>query len=281
MMQTILSPWADVFEAFVRSVRKSAILVSPYITSPPLQKFASLLDADNQPQVTLLTNLDVDSLLQETVDVNAIAQFCREVPTTSVRNLPGLHAKVYVADESVAIITSGNLTYSSLNRNYEYGIHIDNPTMVRRIARELHDYGCLGASVSLEELDNIAESAATLRAKHSARLNSSRSELKQEFQNQLDSVRGSLLHLREKPGESKNAIFGRTLMYLLKNGPLTTQELYPLIQNIHPDLCDGQTDIVINGVNFGRMWKRSVRNAQQGLKSKGLIERVGKQWQLV
>ncbi|MDE0014155.1 MAG: phospholipase D-like domain-containing protein [Candidatus Poribacteria bacterium] len=281
MMQTILSPWADAFEVFARSVRKSAILVSQFITAPPLQRFASLLDADNQPQVTLLTNLEVDSLLQETVDVNAIAQFCREVPTTSVRNLPGLHAKVYVADESVAIVTSGNLTNNSLNRNYEYGIQIDNSTIVRRIACELQDYGRLGASVSLEELDYLAESAATLRAKHSARLNSSRSELKHEFQNQLDSVRGSLLQLREKPGESKNAIFERTLMYLLKNGPLTTQELHPLIQNIHPDLCDDQMDLVISGVNFGKKWKHSVRNAQQGLKSKGLIERVGKQWQLV
>ena len=213
--------------------------------------------------------------------MKAIAQFCREVPTTSVRNLPGLHAKAYVADESMAVITSGNLTHNSLNRNYEYGIHIDNPATVRKIACDLQDYGDLGASVSLEELDYIAEKVATLRAKHSARLDSSRTDLKQEFEHQLESVRESLLQLREKPGESTNAIFARTILYLLKTRPLTTLEMHPLIQNIHPDLCDDQEFRTINGKRYGRKWKHRVRAAQAGLKRRGSIELVKDLWRLV
>ena len=281
VMKSILSPWAKTFEDFVRSIRTSAIVVTPFITAHPLHKFVSLLDAGDQPRVSLLTNLAVDSLLQGSVNVKAIAEFCREVPMTSVRHLPGLHAKAYVADEHMAIITSGNLTYDSLYRNYEYGIQIDNPMIVRRIAHDLQDYGSLGASVSLEEIDHIADVAATLRDKHSRRIDSARMNLRQEFEIQLERVRESVMQLRGKPGESANAIFARTILYLLKSKPLTTREMHPLIQNIHPDLCDDQIDRIINGIQFGKEWKHRVRGAQVDLRRKGLVELVNGHWRLV
>ena len=281
MMKTILSPWSEAFENFVRSVHDCAIIVSPFITAHPLQKFASLLDVGNRPKISLLTNLAVDSLLQGTVDGKAIAEFCREIPTTTVCHLPGLHAKAYVADEHMAIVTSGNLTSGSLYKNYEYGIQINDPIIVRRIARDLQEYGSLGASVSLEEIDHIADVAATLRDKHSRKLNSARRDLRLEFETQLESVRESLMQLRGKPGESTNAIFGRTILYLLKSKSLTTREMHPLIQNIHPDLCDDQIDRVIKGIQFGKEWKHRVRGAQVNLRRKGLIELVNRHWQHV
>ncbi len=281
MMKTIPSPWSETFENFARSVCNSAIIVSPFITAHPLQKLVSLLDAENRPKISLLTNLAVESLLQGTVDGKAIAEFCREIPTTTVRHLPGLHAKAYVADEHMAIVTSGNLTSGSLYRNYEYGIQIKDPLIVRRIALDLQDYGSLGASVSLEEIERIADVAATLRDKHSKKLNSARENLRQEFETQLESVRESLMQLRGKPGETTNAIFGRTILYLLKSKPLTTREMQPLIQHIHPDLCDDKIDRVINGIHFGKEWKHRVRGAQVNLRRKGMIELIKKHWQLV
>lgn len=280
-MKPILSPWSEEFEDFARAIDRSAIVVAPFITARPLQRFVSLLDSCSQPRISLITNLAVDSLLQGSVDGNAIAEFCRMIPTATVRHLPGLHAKAYVADEHMAIITSGNLTLDSLYRNYEYGIQIHDPTIVRRIARDLQDYGSLGASVSLEEMDHIADVAATLRDKHSRKLNSARINLRQEFEIQLESVRESLMRLRGKPGESTNAIFARTILYLLKNKSLTTREMHPLIQNIHPDLCDDQIDRIINGIQFGKEWKHRVRGAQVDLRRKGLIELVNGHWQLV
>ena len=121
-MQSLSSPWAETFEEFARSIRKRAIVVAPFITEQPLERLAYQLDTNNLPQITILTNLAVDSLLQGSVNGQAIADFCKAVPTTTVRHLPGLHAKTYVADEHTAIITSGNLTYNSLHQNYEYGI---------------------------------------------------------------------------------------------------------------------------------------------------------------
>ena len=181
----------------------------------------------------------------------------------------------------MAIITSGNLTYDSLHRNYEYGIQISDRAIVRRIASDLQEYGSLGVSVSIEEMDHIAEIAATLREKHSIQLDSARANLKQEFENQVESVRESLLQLRGAPGESANSIFKRTILYLLRSKPLTTREMHPLIQNIHPDLCDDHTYRIINGVQFGKEWKHRVRGAQVDLKRRGLIELDEGYWKLV
>ena len=260
-MQPILSPWSETFERFVRSIDSYAIIVAPFVTAQPLQQFASILDTDNEPKISLLTNLSVDSLLQGSVDGKAIAEFCRAIPTASVRHLPGLHAKAYVADEHTEIITSGNLTRGSLYQNYEYGIKITDPAIVRRVASDLREYGNLGASVSVEELDHIANVAVTLKDKHSRQLKSAQSNLRREFENQLESVRESLMQLRGKPGETANAIFARTILYLLRNRPLTTREMHPLIQNIHTDLCDDRIDRIINGLQFGKAWKHRVRGA--------------------
>ena len=279
-MLSVLSPWSETFEDFVRSIHSRAIIVAPFVTAQPLQQVASLLDTNRPPQISLLTNLAVDSLLQGSVDSRAIAEFCKEVPTVSVRHLPGLHAKAYVADEHTAIVTSGNLTSSSLHRNYEYGIQIIDRAMVRRIASDLQEYGNLGVSVSLGEVEYIAEVTATLREKHSVQLNSARVTLKQEFEDQLEKVRESLMHLRGEPGDSTNSIFVRTILYLLRSKPLTTREMHPLIQNIHPDLCNDEVDRVINGVQFGKEWKHRVRGAQVDLRRRGLIELDEGYWRI-
>ena len=279
-MQPILAPWSETFETFARSIHSHAMIVTPFITAQPLQHFASLLNSANPPQISLLTNLDVDSLLQGSVDGRAIAEFCREVPTTTVRHLPGLHAKAYVADEHMAIVTSGNLTTGSLYRNYEYGIQISDRVLVRRIAGDLRAYGNLGMSIPIEEMDQISEIATTLRNKRLAQLNSARLSLRQEFEEQFESVRESLLQLRSRPGESTNSIFGRTILYLLTSKSLTTREMHPLIQNVHPDLCNDEIERVINGVQFGKEWKHRVRGAQVDLRRRGLIELAEGRWQL-
>ena len=280
-MQPISSPWAETFERFARSIRNRAIIVAPFITEQPLQRFASLLDAKNLPEINFLTNLREESLLQGSVDSKAIAQFCQEIPTATVQHLPGLHAKAYVADEHTAIITSGNFTHGSLYRNYEYGIRVDDTDMVRKIANDLREYGNLGASVSLEELDHLAEVTETLRNKHSEALNSIGPSIKQEFERELELTRESILQLRGKPEETTNSIFMRTILYLLRDGPMATAELHSHIQNIHPDLCDDDTDRVINGIRYGKRWKHLVRAAQEHLRDRGMIERSGRKWSLI
>ena len=96
-----------------------------------------------------------------------------------------------MADSHTAIVTSGNLTRGSLYRNYEYGVHISDPAMVHRIAEDLHEYS-LGA---IDEINDLARVAATLRDQHNGTLESARPDLRQQFENQLENTLESLMEL--------------------------------------------------------------------------------------
>ena len=133
-VELIRSPWAEDFADFGRAVRSEAILAAPFIGAKPLEQLAALFNSDRPPQVELITNLAPDNLLHGTVDVAAIARFRRALPAVTIRNLTSLHAKAYVADENLAIITSGNMTQASLHNNQEYGVKITDPAAVRQIA---------------------------------------------------------------------------------------------------------------------------------------------------
>ena len=279
-MTTIASPWSGEFDAFARSIREKALLVAPYIAREPLERMSALLRLDNPPQVNILTNLAVDSMLHGSIDPDAIASFHRRHPPTTVRHLPGLHAKAYVADEHLAIITSGNLTNSSLRRNYEYGIRITDKYTVQKIARDLQAYGSLGSEVTLSELEQVSEIAKTLRARYDDTVKTARAAVRTEFEQQMEAIRETLRSIRSRPGESTNSIFSRTILYLLRDNDLTTRQINSLIADIHPDLCDDSIDRVINGVSFGRRWKHMVRNAQLNLRRRGLIQRNGQHWSL-
>lgn len=279
-MTTIASPWAGEFDAFARSIRDKALLVAPYIAREPLERMSALLRKKNPPQLNILTNLAVDSILHGSIDPDAIASFCRHHPPTTVRHLPGLHAKAYVADDHLAIITSGNLTGSSLNRNYEYGIRITDTDAVKKITQDLQAYGSLGLEVTLPELEQVAEIAKTLRAGYDDAIQTARGEARREFARQQEAIRESLRSIRARPGETTNSIFSRTILYLLRDNALTTREINSLVADIHPDLCDDSIDRVINGVSFGRRWKHMVRNSQVSLRKRGLIKLDGRKWSL-
>ncbi|RKY39994.1 MAG: hypothetical protein DRP75_00335 [Candidatus Omnitrophota bacterium] len=86
----------------------------------------------------------------------------------------------------------------------------------------------------------------------------------------------------EKRRKNTNAIFSKTILDLLKErGPLSTEQIHPLIQAIHPDICDDSIDRVIDGQHFGKKWKHLVRGAQQSLKRRGLIFLKNNKWHLV
>jgi hypothetical protein len=52
---------------------------------------------------------------------------------------------------------------------------------------------------------------------------------------------------RVKEGKTINAIFSDSIIFILKKrGPLSTINLHPIIQSMHPDICDDFIDRVIN-----------------------------------
>ena len=166
-MQLITSPWTNVFDEFVRTSNSSLLIASPFITRQPLQRLAELLAQPKSMQVKILTNLAIDSMIQGTTDPSALLDFCSAVPSTEVRHLPGLHAKVYIADDHSAIISSSNLTGGGLYTNYEYGILLSESSLVSGVANDLEGYSKLGAQINEVDLAKLASAAKDLQARQS------------------------------------------------------------------------------------------------------------------
>ncbi len=195
-----------------------------------------------------------------------------------VTYLPGLHAKVYVADARTAIVTSGNLTTAGINANYEYGVLMRDSPLVATVKEDITRYALLGSKVSFETLEALASATEDLKIVQQRATRSISANLRTEFEARTAQARLELLRIRAQ-GKTTHGIFSDTILYLLEQkGPLTTAALHPFVQQIHPDLCDNSIDRVIGEVHFGKRWKHYVRNAQQSLKRQGLIEYDGKHW---
>lgn len=281
-MQLLRSPWSETFDEFGQAIRSDAILVAPFIRAEPLEQLKKpLLQLENRPRIDLITNLDSASLFRGMVDTAAIADFAREMSAerVTIRNLPGLHAKTYVADESLAIITSGNLTRASLNTNSEYGVKVTKPELVRQVIADIRAYSSPGTVIPLSYLDQVTE--RTWQAQKSAEFRTAENQVVRYLQRDLDAILSDL-----KPDdEPTRQVFGRTILNILREqGPLSTQEIYPVIRERHPELCDDSTPRVTSaGVRHKEpLWRYQVRVAQKRHREGGRIVRLADgKWHLV
>ena len=242
----------------------------------PLKSLVSGFDLINPPTIELLTNLEKQSLVDGSVDVCAILDFCESVRTVSVRNLPKLHAKVYVADNHLAIITSGNLTRSSLHRNCEYGIQIDDKELIRDVLADVEEFWSRGKAVPISQLHWLANWQENYRqtTRSSQNTGQPNNEQLDDLENVLRSLqpeldtyedrfhltREVLSRLRGNRSESDNAVFSRTIVHILGYGPLPSKEIDRAIMTIHPDRCD---NTILNDKGTQPRWKHRAAAARK------------------
>jgi hypothetical protein len=280
-IELVTSPWATTFYGLVQLVQEELLVVSPFISREPLKSIVGVFGKNHSLgsiRVDIVTNLAVGHLLAGSLDVAALLYLAQSIPNATVTYLPGLHAKIYVADTKAAVITSANLTSSGLSGNHEYGVLLRDPALVSKTRSDLTKYAALGSKVSLDTLTALSEATQDLKIVRQAADKSINAQLKATFEQRVEEAKLELLKARAK-GTTTHGIFSDTILYLLgEKGPLMTIELHPLIQQIHPDLCDDSIDRVIEGVHFGKKWKHHVRNAQQALRRQGLIDFDGQRW---
>ena len=136
------SPWSKSFHQLVSLVEDNLMLVSPFIKRSKAEEILSELrhrGVQNQVRVAVLTDLRPESTLFGSMDLEALVDLGNNLPKFELTHLPCLHAKVYVADRAMAIITSGNLTDSGMSGNIEYGVAFKDEKVVERYAKILRD----------------------------------------------------------------------------------------------------------------------------------------------
>ena len=283
LVSLLRSPWTETLERLVSLVDENLLIVSPFVKRSATERILKQLDQRGRRasvRFGLITDLRPESTLAGSMDLDAIADIGRRVPRFELTHLPSVHAKVYVADCRMAIVTSGNLTEPGLRGNVEYGVALTEERVVREVRSDFENYASLGAKVSIDDVTALSEEVKDLKTLFQRAERSIRDRTRRAFQEKLRSTHLRLLRQRAK-GKTTHAIFSDTLRFLLAKGPLRTEDLHPLVQLLHPDLCDDATDRVIDGVHFGKKWKHYVRNAQQYLKRHGEIRFDGARWNLV
>jgi HKD family nuclease len=275
--------WKEKLATLLQCTSDRILISSPFVSRRGIDFLLNHLPApvQNGGQIRVLANLSPQNVVQGSTEPTSFQRLRDAVPDTVVHHLPGLHAKVYVADTREAIVTSANLTAGGLDQNYEYGMTTADPEAVSVIRQDLKEYADLGTTVNHEELESYVEAAKHARAAFQEKQESQRQAARQRFEEALAEAKDQLIRVRLR-GESTNATFAKTILYLLrKKGPMSTAALHPEIQRIHPDLCDDSVDRVIEGENYGKRWKHRVRAAQSTLKQKGEIELVDGKWTLL
>ena len=275
------SPFEGHLRHLFKQARDNVMVVSPFVTQYGLDVLEESLGGDAQARgLTIMTNITANTVQHGALDLRSLAAFSTSKSACRVHNLPGLHAKIYVVDETTAIVTSANLTRGGLTANYEYGALVRDKASARQICTDMLDYADLGAEVSASDLARLAALAEALHdAADGAEKEVRRSAPWRKFSKEVDHLKDELLRQRVRH-KSVNSIFADTVRYLLRFQAMTTPELEAHVQAIHPDMCDDSIDRVIDGMRFGKKWKHMVRNTQQFLKKRGEITLRDGRWHL-
>ena len=279
-VELLPSPCKGALESLIANVKAELHIVSPYITEAGTDLISNRVKTSTQPSIAVhvLTDLNPLSVCQGSCDPQAILELTRAFPRTRILHLPRVHAKILVADRAAAIIGSANLTAGGIQHNYEYSIKVSSPRIASRIAEDVEEYSSLGATITPDLLASYSQAAISLRGAFLKKEQAVTRSLKREFRDRVRSADEVLLRARVKEGVT--GIFSRTILFLLRGGPMRTVDIHPQIKKIHPDLCDDSVDRVIDGERFGKKWKHLVRTAQQILKRDGQIEYDGSFWRL-
>lgn len=133
MYKLLKNPTESIFMSLLSSAKDEVLLCAPFIKKDIIQNI--LKNKKNTTKLIVITTCNISSFIRKASDIEAIEVLLDK--GIKVYNHQHLHAKVYSFDCEKAIITSANLTYSGMNKNYEYGILVDDKETVFSIDDDL------------------------------------------------------------------------------------------------------------------------------------------------
>lgn len=279
---TVAGDWKEDFAALIGEAKSDLVVSTPYVSREGVDFVLRCMTAEakNRIHLTFLTNISPQNICQGATDPTALRILAENVSTTTVVHLARLHAKVYIADSTCAIITSGNLTGGGLYRNHEYSVATRDSNVVGKVRHDFEGLQAIGTRISLSQLAAYCRTAERIKLAFQRQLSSVRGQIKRAFAQELRTAEDELIRVRLE-GASPTKVFEDTILYLLgAHGALSTRALHPMVQAIHPELCDDTIDRVIAGQHFGKRWKHMVRSAQTHLKARGAAVLTDGCWRL-
>ncbi len=133
MLQLLKNPTEPIFMNLISNAKSDVVLCAPFIKKEVITKILEIKNSNTRLRV--ITTASLPSFIRKASDIEAIELLLEN--NIKVYNHQHLHAKVYFFDTREAIITSANLTFNGLYRNYEYGILIDDQDAIMAIDDDL------------------------------------------------------------------------------------------------------------------------------------------------
>ena len=246
-IQPLQRRWRDGLSELLQAAHSDVLISSPFVTQRGVSFLREYLPSSFKAEgrLAFLTDLSARNVVQRATDPEALQDLAGTAAEITLYHLPRLHAKVYLADDSSAIITSGNLTEGGLRLNYEYGVSVVDAAAVVHVRKDIESYASLGALLRLEQLSAYIAAAEEARVAFGDQQRSTRRSAQKVYEEALERADIELLKLRVA-GDSVHSILSKTVVYLL-----------------------------------GKKWKHWVRTAQAMLKRQGKVGLVDGKWQLL
>ena len=268
MVQLLNRPWRGALESIASTAEYSVLIVTPFIKYNEAAWFCELL----RPEIEVITlaNINVEAISSLALDLAALRCLAETSPLAKVIALSSLHAKVFVADEKAAIVTSGNLTRSALDSNLEYGVLFEEPSLVHTIRNDMLSFARLGSQVDVDTIKELGPLETELREARSRVITSSTPAAKRRFDEVMRQAR-PVIASTQVGDRSAHSVFGEAIQFVLERGPQTTKAIQQEVSQLLPALCDDSEVLFIKGERYGRAWKRRFRHAQLHLKRRGIV----------
>ena len=280
MVSLIGRGWRSHLSELIGNAQESLLIAAPYIKRNEANWVRELLPSG--VSITTLAHVQVDAVGSAALDIDALRLLADATSESSVYALPALHAKVYVADEVTAIVTSGNLTRAGLDTNLEYGAILRAPELVQKVRSDMRSLSQLGSPISADVFDSLLPLEESIREARANVIDSATEVARARFDAILKEARPALASIQVGT-RTANSVFSEAITYVLADRvPRPTTTIASAVKQLLPDLCDDYEELLINGQRFGKAWKHRVRNAQQYLKNAGRIsyEKSTREWRL-
>jgi hypothetical protein len=137
----------------VSVAKNEIIIVSPWITRSTLQKIIDATKHDENIRWKVLTRGNHDDFCEGLSDIDAF-KLMIENKSFDLRANRRLHAKVYIVDGELSLVTSANLTENGMRLNPEVGVASQEPSEASELIKELSKWFSEAIRLDQEWLDD-------------------------------------------------------------------------------------------------------------------------------
>lgn len=135
--------------------QQEVLICSPWITyiADELSSFRKK-KGKKKINIKIITRLIKEDIEKGVTDLDKF-RVLKDAFGAEIRYNNNLHAKMVVVDNSVAIISSANLTKKGLSVNYEAGICLKDKNMVNKVAQFFNDVWSESKPLTQEAIKNV------------------------------------------------------------------------------------------------------------------------------